>query len=78
MAKVITFEMPENEYNDLKSFIKDCSAEIHLALENMKQDQTEIERLRKESEKVRRHTEIIKSETRIYLEDLEKRVLKAA
>lgn len=78
MAKILTFEIPESEYNDLKSFIKDCSAEIHNALENMKQDQLEIDRIRKESEKVRRHTEIIKSETRIYLEDLEKRVLKAA
>ena len=26
MAKVLTFEIPESEYNDLKSFIKDCSA----------------------------------------------------
>lgn len=78
MAKILTFEIPEDEYNDFKSFIKDCSAEIHKSLEAIKQDQAEIERLRKESEKVRRHTETIKSETKIYLEDLEKRVLKAA
>ena len=78
MAKILTFEIPENEYDDLKSFIKNCSAEIHKSLEAMKQDQTEIDRLRKESEKIRRNTERVKSETRIYLEDLEKRVLKAA
>ncbi|MGI8639335.1 MAG: hypothetical protein ACR2MG_05210 [Pyrinomonadaceae bacterium] len=78
MAKILTFEIPESEYNDLKSFIKDCSAEIHKSLEAMKQDQIEIDRLRKESEKIRRKTERLKSETRIYLEDLEKRVLKAA
>lgn len=78
MAKILTFEIPENEYNDLKSFIKDCSAEIHKALEVIKDDQTQIERIRNESEKVRRNTETIKSETRIYLEELEKRVLKAA
>jgi len=78
MAKVLTFEIPENEYNDLKSFIKDCSAEIHKSLEAMKQDQIEIDRLRKESEKIRRNTGRVKSETRIYLEDLEKRILKAA
>ncbi len=77
MAKILTFEIPENEYNDLKSFIKDCSAEIHKSLEAMKQDQREIDRLRKESEKIRRNTERVKSETRVYLEDLEKRVLKA-
>ncbi len=78
MAKVLTSEIPETEYNDLKSFIKDCSAEIHKSLEAMKQDQREIDRLRKESEKIRRNTERVKSETRIYLKDLEKRVLKAA
>jgi len=78
MAKVLTFEIPENEYNDLKSFMKDCSAEIHKSLEAIRQDQIEIDRLRMESEKVRRHTETVKSETRIYLENLEKRVLKAA
>ena len=78
MAKILTFEISESEYNDLKSFIKDCSAEIHKSLEAMKQDQIEIDRLRKESEKIRRNTGRVKSETRIYLEDLEKRILKAA
>jgi hypothetical protein len=78
MAKILTFEMPENEYNDLRAFIKGCSAEIHKSLEAMRQDQSEIERLRKTSEEIRRKTEITKAETKAYLEDLEKRVLKAA
>ena len=78
MAKVLTFEIPESEYNDLQSFIKDCSAEIHNSLEAIKQDQKEIDRLRKESEKIRRNTERVKTETRLYLTDLEKRILKVA
>jgi len=44
----------------------------------MKQDQKEIDRLRIESEKIKRNTQRVKSETKLYLEDLEKRVLKAA
>ncbi len=78
MAKVLTFEIPENEYDDFQSFLKECSAEIHKSLEAIKQDQKEIDRSRKESEKIHRNIERVKSETRIYLEDLEKRVLKAA
>lgn len=76
MAKILTFEIPENEYQNFTAFLKDCSTEIHKSLEIMNQDQIEIERLRKESEKIRRHIEAVKSESRIYLEDLEKRVLK--
>ncbi|CAN5451417.1 hypothetical protein BH20ACI1_BH20ACI1_18300 [soil metagenome] len=76
MAKILTFEIPENEYQDFTAFLKDCSMEIHKSLEIMNQDQAEIDRLRRESEKIRRHTETVKSETKIYLEDLEKRVLK--
>lgn len=76
MAKILTFEIPEIEYDDFTGFLKDCSTEIHQSLEIMKQDQVEIDRLRKESEKIRRHTKTVKSESKIYLEDLEKRVLK--
>ena len=78
MAKVLTFEIPENEYSDFQSFLKNCSAEIHKSLEAIKQDQQEINRSRKESEKIYRNIERIKSETRIYLEDLEKRISKAS
>jgi peptidoglycan hydrolase CwlO-like protein len=78
MAKILTFEIPENEYADFQSFLKDCSAEIHKSLEAIKQDKKEIDRSRKESEKIYRNIDRVKSETRIYLEDLERRVLKAA
>ena len=70
MAKILTFEIPENEYNDLQSFLKDCSAEIHKSLESIKQDQIEINRSRKESEKIHRNIERVKSETRIYLKEI--------
>lgn len=85
MAKILTFEIPEKEYNDLTTFLKDCSAEIHKSLEAMKQDQTEIEVLREESKKIKQHTEEIKiesqkimSEISSNLADLERRVLKVA
>lgn len=78
MAKILTFEIPESDYQDLQSFLKECSAEIHKSVEAMRQDQIEIDRLRSESEKIRKHTEIIKAETKTYLADLEKRILKAA
>ncbi len=85
MAKILTFEIPENEYNDLKAFLKECSAEIRKSLEIMKQDQAEIDRLREESNKIKEHTESLKTESRKImseissnLADLEKRVLKVA
>jgi hypothetical protein len=78
MAKILTFEIPENEYNDFQSFLKDCSAEIQKSLEIMKKDKAEIVQIRKESEKVRRHTETLKSMSKAYLDEMEKRVLKVA
>jgi hypothetical protein len=33
MSKILTFEIPENEYKDLKAFLKDCSAEIRQSLD---------------------------------------------
>lgn len=85
MAKILTFEIPESEYNDLKAFLQDCSAEIHKSLEIMKQDQAEIDRLREESNEIKEHTERLKTESRkimseisTNLADLEKRVLKVA
>ena len=57
MAKILTFEIPENEYNDLKDFLKECSAEIHKSLEIMKQDQAEIDRLDKEIEQIKKRNQ---------------------
>ena len=57
MAKILTFEIPENEYNDLNIFLKECSAEIRKSLETMKQDQTEIDQLDKDIRQIRANTE---------------------
>ena len=70
MAKILTFEIPENEYNDLQSFIKDCSAEIHKSIEIMKQDQAEIDRLDKEIEVIRTNTRKSKEESDKILNEL--------
>jgi hypothetical protein len=78
MAKVLTFEIPENEYNDLKSFLQDCSAEIHKSLEAMKQDQIEINRLDKEIEQIKTETAEIKVESDKVLNELMAKHLKAA
>ncbi|MDQ3321107.1 MAG: hypothetical protein M3525_01425 [Acidobacteriota bacterium] len=78
MAKILTFEIPESEYNDLKSFIKDCSAEIHKSLEAMKQDQIEIDRLREESKIIKADSRKTMAEISSNLADLERQVLKAA
>ena len=78
MPKILTFEIPENEYNDLKAFLQECSTEIRKSLEIMKQDQAEIDRLDKESQKTKAHTEKIKAETKVILDDLERKILKAA
>jgi cell division protein FtsB len=78
MAKILTFEIPENEYNDLKAFLQECSAEIRKSLEIMRQDQAEIDRLRKESQEIRARAEKLKAETRKVLDDLEREIMKAA
>lgn len=85
MTKILTFEIPESEYNDLQSFIKDCSAEIHKSLDAMKQDRIEIDRLREESKIIKEHTEKLKADSRktmdeikLNLANLERQVLKAA
>ena len=70
MAKVLTFEIPENEYNDLKSFLQDCSAEIHKSLEIMKQDQAEIDRLGREIEEIKIQTQKSKTESDKILNEL--------
>ena len=70
MAKILTFEIPENEYNDLQSFIKDCSAEIHKSIEIMKQDQAEIDRLNKEIAVIKTKTLKSKEESDKILNEL--------
>ncbi len=70
MAKILTFEIPESEYNDLKDFLKQCSAEIHKSLEIMKQDQAEIDRLDNEIEQIKKRTKESKAESDKILNEL--------
>lgn len=70
MAKILTFEIPESEYNDLKDFLKQCSVEIHKLLEIMKQDQIEIDRLDKEIEEIKFQTQKSKTESDKILNEL--------
>lgn len=70
MAKILTFEIPESEYNDLKAFLKDSSAEIRKSLEIMKQDQAEIDRLGEEIEQIKTRTQKSKAESDKILAEL--------
>jgi molecular chaperone GrpE (heat shock protein) len=70
MAKILTFEIPESEYNDLQDFLKQCSAEINKSLEIMKQDQAEIDRLDKEIEQIKKRTQKSKAESDKILNEL--------
>ncbi len=70
MAKILTFEIHESEYNDLKDFLKQCSVEIHKLLEIMKQDQIEIDRLDKEIEEIKFQTQKSKTESDKILNEL--------
>ncbi len=56
MAKTLTFEIPENEYYLLKSFMEECSAEIKKSLEIMKKDKAEIDTLDKEIKSIKEET----------------------
>jgi len=70
MAKVLTFKIPESEYNDLQDFLKQCSAEFHKSLEIMKKDQAEIDRLDIEIEQIKERTQKSKAESDKLLNDL--------
>jgi len=78
MAKILTFEIPESEYNDLQDFLKQCSAEVHKSLEIMKQDQIEIDRLDEEIEQLKTETAEIKAKSDKVLNELVAKHLKAA
>jgi hypothetical protein len=63
MAKILTFEIPENEYNDFRSFINNAVEEMRLSREAIAKDQAEIIELRKESTRIRENTDKIKNKT---------------
>ena len=78
MAKILTFEIPENEVEQLKAILDEFHSEAVKSRKIMKQDQVEIERLREESREIKKNTDKIAAETKIILDDLNRRILKAA
>ena len=78
MAKVLTFEIPENEYNEFKNFLEMAVEEMSRSREIMNADQIEIDRLDKEIEQLRLETAEIKAESDIILNRLVAKHLKAA
>ncbi len=78
MAKILTFEIPESEVEQLKAILSEFHEEVAKSREVMKRDQAEIERLREESREIKKNTDKIAAETKILLDDLSKRILKAA
>ena len=70
MAKILTFEIPENEYNDFSSFLNNAVEEMRQSREAIAKDQAEIIELRKESRKILENTDRIKTESRKILDEM--------
>ncbi len=78
MAKVLTFEIPENEYKEFSVFLKMAVEEMRKSREKMSEDQIEIDRLDKEIENLRLESASYKVESDAILERLENEWMKAA
>ncbi len=78
MAKVLTFEIPEKEYNEFNAFLKMAVEEMRKSREIMCEDQIEIERLDKEIEQLRIETAEYKAQSDEILQRLEAKWMKAA
>ena len=78
MAKILTFEIPENEYNDFSSFLNNAVEEMRQSREAIAKDQAEIIELRKESRKILENTDRIKTESRKILDEMSAKWLKVA
>ncbi len=78
MAKILTFEIPESEVKQLEAMLDNFHNEVVKSREIMKQDQAEIERLREESRQIKKNTDKIATETKAILDDLSRKLLKAA
>ena len=78
MAKVLTFKIPENEVEQLKAILQQFHEEVEKSRATMKSDQAEIERIRKESREIKINTDKMAAETKVLLDDLSRRILKAA
>ena len=77
MAKVLTFEIPEKEYNEFNVFLKMAVEEMHKSREKMREDQLEIDLTDKKIEQLRNETAEFKSQSDAVLERLEAKWLKA-
>jgi len=78
MAKILTFEIPEKEYNEFNVFLKMAVEEMRKSREIMRDDQIEIDRLDKEIERLRIETAEYKVQSDEILERLEAKWLRAA
>lgn len=78
MAKVLTFEIPEKEYNEFNVFLKMAVEEMKKSREKMLEDQIEIERIDKEIERLKLETAEHKAQSDKVLKRLEAEWLKAA
>lgn len=71
MAKILTFEIPDDEAAQLEQAIDDLISEMRSGREKMQRDQAEIDRLKIETRQVA-------NKTRKILHELEAKWLKAA
>ena len=71
MAKILTFEIPENEYEALQTMVKEFSEEIRRSHEIMKKDQTEIDKLSDEIKEIEAATQQSKAVSDKILAELE-------
>lgn len=78
MAKIVTFEIPESEYNEFKDFLEMAVKEMKKSREIMNADQIEIDRLDVEIERLRLETAEIKAKSDIILGNLMEKYLKAS
>ena len=67
MAKILTFEIPEHEYNEIDSLLDSCILEIRQSREKMQKDQEEIDFLKNETRKVANDTRKVLAELEIHL-----------
>ena len=78
MSKVLIFEIPEGEVEQLKAILDKFHIEFVKSREIMEKDQIEIKRLREESSQIKKNTDKIAAETKVILDELSRKLLKAA
>lgn len=78
MAKILTFEIPEKEYNEFNDFLEMAVVEMRQSREKMQADQVEIDHLKKEIEQIKLDTAEIKAQSDKVLNELVAKHLKAA